>query len=76
MRAQSVYKMVGEENMPDFMGEMTVDQRVDEIFSLMDEDGNDQISTEEFFEGIKKDPKLLKLIPMGGYSVDENDVKS
>jgi len=72
----SVYKMVGEENMPDFMGEMTVDQRVDEIFSLMDEDGNDQISTEEFFEGIKKDPKLLKLIPMGGYSVDENDVKS
>jgi len=74
---QAVYKMVGEENMLEFMGdEMTVDERVDEIFSKMDKDGNCQISTDEFFEGIKKDPKLLKLMPMGQYKFDEKSIPS
>jgi len=73
----AIYKMVGEENMLDFMGdELTVDQRVEMIFQKIDQDGNEKITTEEFFEGVKKDPKLLKLMPMGQYKFDEESVSS
>ena len=74
---KAIYKMVGEENMLDFMGdELTVDQRVEMIFQKIDQDGNEKITTEEFFEGVKKDPKLLKLMPMGQYKFDEESVSS
>ena len=72
---QSVYQMIGEGNMFDLMGDsLTSDERVSIIFGQMDKDGNEKISTQEFFDGIKKNPQLLKLMPMGKYNYDEKSI--
>ena len=69
--------MVGEGNIYDLMGDcLTAEERVTIIFSQMDKDGNEKISTQEFFDGIKKDPQLLKLMPMGKYNYDEKSIPS
>lgn len=42
--------------------EMTAELRVNRIFELMDVDGDDLISLDEFISGVQADPEVMRLL--------------
>ena len=59
---QSVYKLS-----PKPMGwhgnkNLTTDERIDKIFELMDKNGDESLSLEEFVKGVKKNPSVEALV--------------
>lgn len=60
-----MYKAIGKDVIYDFEGEsFTVQDRVDQMFSNMDKDGDQQITMEKFTIFANQDPNLLTLFDM------------
>uniref|UniRef100_F7EVU1 Hippocalcin-like protein 4 n=2 Tax=Didelphinae TaxID=126287 RepID=F7EVU1_MONDO len=60
---KAIYKMVGTVIMMRMNQDgLTPQQRVDKIFTKMDQDKDDQITLEEFKEAAKSDPSIVLLL--------------
>ncbi|CAK8690758.1 hippocalcin-like protein 4 [Clavelina lepadiformis] len=63
---KAIYKMVGKEKLEEVITDgLSPEQRVDRMFNIMDNDGDHQITLEEFKQAANKDPKLVMLLQVG-----------
>ncbi|VDD76877.1 unnamed protein product [Mesocestoides corti] len=61
---QAIYKMIGPTVISRVMpaDESTPEQRTHRLFALMDRDGDDRISLDDFMEGVYADPEVLAFL--------------
>lgn len=57
---QAMYKV--ESSLSNVLDREDPEERTDSIFNQMDLNCDDKLSLEEFIEGVKKDPRLVKLM--------------
>ncbi|XP_043217441.1 frequenin-1-like [Amphibalanus amphitrite] len=59
----AIYEMVGQQVSDD--DENSAKSRVDKIYELMDQNGDNQLTFEEFKEGSKTDPRIVQALSFG-----------